>query len=159
MSIHGFEVLGDRSVLPRVAERLGPIDQIVIAISAIGGRELHAIVELCRQYSPNVQVAPGLEELFLGKVSVNDLRDVQIEDLLGRESAQLSLDTGQLAGVPRRPDDPGHRRGRQHRLGAVLPDPQVPAEEARSCSAAARTASTPPSIACCRTPTASSSKR
>jgi FlaA1/EpsC-like NDP-sugar epimerase len=96
MSIHGFEVLGDRSVLPRVAERLGPIDQIVIAISAIGGRELHAIVDLCRQYSPNVQVAPGLEELFLGKVSVNDLRDVQIEDLLGREAAQLSLDTEQL---------------------------------------------------------------
>ena len=96
MSIHGFEVLGDRSVLPRVAERLGPIDQIVVAISAIGGRELHAIVDLCRQYSPNVQVAPGLEELFLGKVSVNDLREVQIEDLLGREAAQLSLDTDQL---------------------------------------------------------------
>jgi FlaA1/EpsC-like NDP-sugar epimerase len=96
MSIHGFEVLGDRSVLPRIAERRGPIDQIVIAISAIGGRELHAIVERCRQFSRNVQVAPGLEELFLGKVSVNDLRDVQIEDLLGRESAQLSLDTEQL---------------------------------------------------------------
>jgi FlaA1/EpsC-like NDP-sugar epimerase len=96
MSIHGFEVLGDRTVLARVAERLGPIDQIVIAISAIGGRELHAIVDLCRQFSRDVQVAPGLEELFLGKVSVNDLRDVQIEDLLGREAAQLSLDTGQL---------------------------------------------------------------
>ena len=96
MSIHGFEVLGDRSVLPRVAERRGPIDQIVIAISAIGGRELHGIVDLCRQFSPNVQVAPGLEELFLGRVSVNDLRDVQIEDLLGRESAQMSLDAGQL---------------------------------------------------------------
>jgi FlaA1/EpsC-like NDP-sugar epimerase len=94
--IHGVAVLGDRSVLPRVAERLGPIDQIVVAISAIGGRELHAIVDLCRQYSPNVQVAPGLEELFLGKVSVNDLREVQIEDLLGRESAQLSLDGEQL---------------------------------------------------------------
>jgi FlaA1/EpsC-like NDP-sugar epimerase len=96
LSIHGFEVLGDRSVLPRVAERLGPIDQIVVAISAIGGRELHAIVDLCRQYAANVQVAPGLEELFLGKVSVNDLREVQIEDLLGRESAQLTLEAAQL---------------------------------------------------------------
>ena len=37
MSIHGFEVLGDRSVLPRIAERLRPIDQIVVAISAIAG--------------------------------------------------------------------------------------------------------------------------
>jgi FlaA1/EpsC-like NDP-sugar epimerase len=97
MSIHGYPVLGDRTVLPRVAERLGPIDQIVVAISAIGGKDLHAIVDLCRQYSPNVQVAPGLEELFLGKVSVSDLREVQIEDLLGRESAQLNLDAPQLS--------------------------------------------------------------
>ena len=94
--IHGIEVLGDRSVLASVIERRGPIDQILIAISAIGGRDLQGIVDLCRQFCRDVQVAPGLEELFLGKVSVNDLRDVQIEDLLGREAAQLSLDTGQL---------------------------------------------------------------
>ncbi len=98
MSIHGFEVLGGRAVLPKVAARHGGIDQIVIAISAISGEALHTIVDLCRQFSPNVQVAPGLEELFLGKVSVSDLRDVQIEDLLGRESAKLSLDAAQLEG-------------------------------------------------------------
>lgn len=96
MSIHGFEVLGDRTVLPRIADKHGHIDQIVIAISAISGKQLHKIVDLCRQFSPDVQVAPGLEELFLGKVSVSDLRDVQIEDLLGRESAKLNLDAQQL---------------------------------------------------------------
>ena len=41
-------------------------------------------------------MAPGLDELFLGKVSVNDLREVQIEDLLGRESARVSLDEERL---------------------------------------------------------------
>jgi FlaA1/EpsC-like NDP-sugar epimerase len=96
MSIHGFEVLGNRTVLPKIADRHGGIDQIIIAITDISGKELHEIVDVCRQFSANVQVAPGLEELFLGKVSVSDLRDVQIEDLLGRESAKLSLDAEQL---------------------------------------------------------------
>ena len=96
MSIRGFQVLGDRTALPRVAARHGHIDQIVIAISAISGKRLDQIVELCRQFSPNVQVAPGLDELFKGKVSISDLREVQIEDLLGRESAKVSLDEEQL---------------------------------------------------------------
>jgi FlaA1/EpsC-like NDP-sugar epimerase len=96
MSIHGFEVLGDRTVLPRIAAKHGHIDQIVITISAISGKQLQEVVDFCRQFSPNVQVAPGLDELFLGKVSVSDLRDVQIEDLLGRECAKVSLDEEQL---------------------------------------------------------------
>ena len=96
MSIHGFEVLGNRSVLPRVVARHGHIDQIIITISAISGRQLDEIVELCRQYSPNVQVAPSLDELFMGKVSVSDLRDVQIGDLLGRESAKVDFNEERL---------------------------------------------------------------
>jgi FlaA1/EpsC-like NDP-sugar epimerase len=89
--IRGIEVLGDRSALARLAQRTH-IDQIVIAISAISGGRLREIVEHCRQFCPTVQVAPGLDELFLGKVTISDLREVQIEDLLGRESAQVELD-------------------------------------------------------------------
>jgi FlaA1/EpsC-like NDP-sugar epimerase len=96
MSLHGFEVLGGRSVLPKVVARYGHIDQIVITISAISGKQLDEIVELCRQYSPNVQVAPSLDELFMGKVSVSDLRDVQIGDLLGRESAKVDFNEERL---------------------------------------------------------------
>jgi FlaA1/EpsC-like NDP-sugar epimerase len=96
MSIRGFEVLGDRTALPRIAATYGHIDQIVIAISAISGKQLDQVVELCRLFSPNVQVAPGLDELFMGKVSISDLREVQIEDLLGRECAKVSLDEEQL---------------------------------------------------------------
>ena len=96
MSLHGFEVLGGRNVLPKVVARYGHIDQIVITISAISGRQLDEIVELCRQHSPNVQVAPSLDELFMGKVSVSDLRDVQIVDLLGRESAKVDFNEERL---------------------------------------------------------------
>ena len=96
MSLHGIEVLGGRSLLPGIVAKHGHIDQIIITISAISGAELDRLAEWCRQYSPQVLVAPGLDELFLGKVSVNDLREVQIEDLLGRESARVSLDEERL---------------------------------------------------------------
>jgi FlaA1/EpsC-like NDP-sugar epimerase len=96
MNIHGFEVLGDRSVMPAIVARHGHLDQIIITISAISGAQLDGIVEWCRQFTPHVLVAPGLDELFLGKVNVSDLREVQIEDLLGRESANVSLDEQQL---------------------------------------------------------------
>jgi FlaA1/EpsC-like NDP-sugar epimerase len=91
MVVHGVEVLGDRSVLAALAKR-GRIDEVVIAISNVSGRQLRGMVEHCRQYCGNVQVAPGLDELFLGKVKVSDLREVQIEDLLGRECAKVDLD-------------------------------------------------------------------
>lgn len=96
MNVHGYEVLGDAAVLPALVARYGHIDQIIITISAVSGPELDRIVESCRRFSPNVLVAPGLNELFQGKVSVNDLREVQIEDLLGRESAKVNLDEEQL---------------------------------------------------------------
>ena len=96
MNVHGYEVLGNAAVLPALAARYGHIDQIIITISAVSGPELDRIVESCRRFSPNVLVAPGLNELFQGKVSVNDLREVQIEDLLGRESAKVNLDEEQL---------------------------------------------------------------
>jgi FlaA1/EpsC-like NDP-sugar epimerase len=95
MSIHGVEVLGGRAVLPALA-RHQQIHEIIIAISAISGKQLSEIVQACKEVSQNVQVAPGLDEIFQGKVNVSDLREVQIEDLLGRASERVNLDEGQL---------------------------------------------------------------
>jgi FlaA1/EpsC-like NDP-sugar epimerase len=94
--IHGVEVLGDRGVLPRVAAK-HRIDEIIITISAISGARLREIVEACKPHAKSVQVAPSLDELFKGKVRVSDLREVQIEDLLGRESTKVDLDEPRLA--------------------------------------------------------------
>jgi FlaA1/EpsC-like NDP-sugar epimerase len=95
MRIHGVEVLGGKSVLPAIAKRQ-QIHEIIIAISAISGKKLSEIVEACKEVSPNVEVAPGLDEIFGGKVNISDLREVQIEDLLGRASEKVNLDEGQL---------------------------------------------------------------
>jgi FlaA1/EpsC-like NDP-sugar epimerase len=95
MRIHGIEVLGGREILPVLAKRR-PIHEIIVAISAISGTRLSEIVQLCKDVSTNVQVAPGLDEIFMGKVNVSDLREVQIEDLLGRASEKINLDHDQL---------------------------------------------------------------
>ena len=88
LRINDIKVLGDRSMLAEVA-RKKRIDEIIITISDISGKKLNKIVDFCRQFSLNVQVAPGLDELFRGRVQISDLRAFQIEDLLGREKAQL----------------------------------------------------------------------
>ena len=93
LRIGGVPVLGDRSILPDLA-RTECIDEILIAISGISGQKLNGIVEHCRQFSSNVQIVPGLNELFLGNVQISDLREVQIEDLLGR--AKVDFDGRQL---------------------------------------------------------------
>ena len=158
MSLHGIEVLGGRSVLPSIVARHGHIDQIIITISAISGAELDRLAEWCRQYSPQVLVAPGLDELFLGKVSVNDLREVQIEDLLGRESAKVSLDEERLhqflSGKTILVTGAGGSIGSELCFQILKFRP-----ESSSCSAAARTVFTSPSIDCSSMPTASSSRR
>ena len=93
LRIGGVQVLGDRSVLPDLA-RTERIDEILITVSGISGQRLNEIVEHCREFSSNVQIVPGLNELFLGNVRISDLREVQIEDLLGR--AKVDLDGGEL---------------------------------------------------------------
>jgi FlaA1/EpsC-like NDP-sugar epimerase len=95
MRVHGVEVLGGRDVLPVIAKRQ-QIHEIIVAISAISGKGLSEIVAACREVSGNVQVAPGLDEIFQGKVNVSDLREVRIEDLLGRASEKVNLDEDQL---------------------------------------------------------------
>lgn len=88
LRINEIPVLGNRSMLAEVA-RQKRIDEIIITISAISGQKLNEIVAFCRKFSPSVQVAPSLDELFRGRVQISDLREFQIEDLLGREKAQL----------------------------------------------------------------------
>jgi FlaA1/EpsC-like NDP-sugar epimerase len=63
---------------------------------------------------------PGIYELLGGAVRLQQLRDVQIEDLLRR--APIQIDAAQVAALLRGQARPRHRRGRLHRLRAVPPD-------------------------------------
>ncbi len=89
--IHGVPVLGYIAQVPELVDRL-EVNEVIIAIPSAGGREMRRIVELCRRDGVRVRTIPGVESLIEGRVQVSQLRNVAIEDLLGREPVKLETE-------------------------------------------------------------------
>ena len=87
-SVSGYKVLGTTADLPRLVDELN-IKEIVIALDEASGREIRRIIDVCAAIPVKAQIVPSLNEIASGRVSVSRLRDVQIEDLLGREQVKL----------------------------------------------------------------------
>ncbi len=87
--IHNVRVLGNRNDLPRLVEELG-IEQVIIAIPSLSGKEREAIVEICNAAQVKVHNMPSIEDIFSGNVSVSSLREIDIADLLGRPEVVLN---------------------------------------------------------------------
>ncbi|MGH9902697.1 MAG: polysaccharide biosynthesis protein, partial [Pyrinomonadaceae bacterium] len=86
--IHGVKVIGTTRDLPRLVKQL-KIDHVVISIAQASRRDFRRILDICEEIPVKVRTIPGLYELLQGKVQVSRIRDVQIEDLLGREPVRL----------------------------------------------------------------------
>ncbi|MCK6549734.1 polysaccharide biosynthesis protein, partial [Myxococcota bacterium] len=86
--IHGVRVLGSTQELEKFVRAL-QIEQVVITIAQAPRTEVQRIVHICEQIPVKVRIIPGLYEILGGKVQVNRIRDVEIEDLLGREAIHL----------------------------------------------------------------------
>ncbi len=92
--IHDVPVLGPISSIPELAAK-EKIDEIILAIPTLSGRELRKIVEVCTPTGAQLRTVPGVDNLIDGKVTVSQVSDVNIEDLLGREP--VVLDTNAIA--------------------------------------------------------------
>lgn len=92
LDIFGIPVFGGLDKLAAVVNDL-KIEQIIIAIPSLHKRELNMIFKECSKTTAKTQIMPMLEDLMTGKVSVNHFRDVQVEDLLGREPIELDIDS------------------------------------------------------------------
>ncbi len=88
-------VFGTTHDLARLVDNLF-IDQVIIAMPSAPAAEIRRIVDVCRQVEVEPKILPGLFELINGRVSVSQLREVSLEDLLGREP--VKLDTASIAG-------------------------------------------------------------
>jgi FlaA1/EpsC-like NDP-sugar epimerase len=86
--IQGVKVLGTSADLPRLVRELN-IDHVVISIVEASRHEFRRLLNICEEIPIKVQVIPGLYEILEGKVKVSRIRDVQIEDVLGREPFHL----------------------------------------------------------------------
>ncbi len=88
--IYGVPVLGNRNDIPRLVDKYN-IDEIVIAMPSAPKAEVSNIVEISKNTKARLKILPGMYELIDGVVSVSAIRDVQIEDLLGREEIKTDL--------------------------------------------------------------------
>jgi FlaA1/EpsC-like NDP-sugar epimerase len=86
--IHGIRVLGRCSQIPELTDKL-EIDLILIAIPSAGSRELRRIVEYCEASNTPFRAIPCMQDLVAGRVSIDTLRELSIEDLLGRDPVTL----------------------------------------------------------------------
>lgn len=89
--IHGLKVLGEIDDIPQIAERY-QIEEMIIALPSAGSKAIRRAVEIGRKAGlKKIKVVPSIAEIINGEVSLGNLREVQVEDLLGREP--VSLDT------------------------------------------------------------------
>lgn len=86
--IQGVKVLGTAEDIPRLVTELD-IDHVVISFAEASRRDFRRILDICERVRVRVRTVPGMYELLQGNVKVSRIRDVQIEDLLGREQVQL----------------------------------------------------------------------
>jgi FlaA1/EpsC-like NDP-sugar epimerase len=90
MSIHGIEVLGTVEQLPDICEKHS-IDEIAIAMPSASRKQLRHVVQLCQGTKLRFSTVPSLTDIASGKLKVSQMRDVDINDLLGRDVIQLDL--------------------------------------------------------------------
>jgi FlaA1/EpsC-like NDP-sugar epimerase len=89
--IQGVKVLGTTTDLARLVRAL-KIELVVISITHGSRTEFRRLLNLCEQIPVKVQLIPALDEILNGRVKVSRIRDVQIEDILGREAVSLDED-------------------------------------------------------------------
>ena len=89
-NIMGVKVLGSRKDIPTIA-REKAIETILIAIPTIDDEDKKEILEICKQTNCKIEIIPGMYEIINGKVSLNQIRQVDIEDLLGRKAVELDM--------------------------------------------------------------------
>ena len=87
--VDGIKVYGGRnSIIDAVREF--DIDKIYVALPSISAKERKKIIDICRQTDCKIMSLPGLYQLALGDVTVNSLKEVDVEDLLGREPVRMN---------------------------------------------------------------------
>jgi FlaA1/EpsC-like NDP-sugar epimerase len=92
VALNGIRVAGSIAELPRVVQRYHP-DEIMIAIPSATSEQMRRITEVCHRTGVRFRTVPGLADLIHGTVTIDQIREVNLQDLLGRDPVQLNLDT------------------------------------------------------------------
>ena len=90
-TIRGIPIVGDRTCIQDAVESYH-IEEIIVAIPSAPRTKIREILEICKDSGCHLQLVPGIYQLINGDVSVSALRQVQIEDLLGRDPIEVNVD-------------------------------------------------------------------
>ncbi|WP_314590533.1 nucleoside-diphosphate sugar epimerase/dehydratase [Paenibacillus terrigena] len=88
--VYGVSVVGGREHLLQITEQF-QISEIIIAIPSLPRKALAEIIHACKVTKASIFTMPSLNDLMNGRLSVSDVRHVELEDLLGREPVKLAL--------------------------------------------------------------------
>ncbi len=89
--LRGVPIVGGRDSIPDQVGKYS-IDEIIIAIPSASRQKIKPILEICKETGCRMRILPGMYQLINGDVNVSQLREVQIEDLLGRDPIEVNVD-------------------------------------------------------------------
>jgi FlaA1/EpsC-like NDP-sugar epimerase len=87
----GIPVLGGQETLGIICQAEG-VQDVIIAIPSASGKDLRRIVNRCEGIGIRFKTLPGMGDLISGSISLQNIRDIQLDDLLGRQPVRLEVD-------------------------------------------------------------------
>ncbi|MDE5716312.1 MAG: polysaccharide biosynthesis protein [Lachnospiraceae bacterium] len=90
--IQGIKVAGGRDKIVECAD-IYDVDEIIVAMPSAPRTEIREILEICKDTNCKLRSLPGMYQLVNGEVNVSKLRDVELEDLLGRDPISVDMDS------------------------------------------------------------------
>lgn len=88
--LHGVKVMGNRQNIPELVKQCR-IDEIIIAMPSAPAKEINEILDVCKETGCDLKRLPGVYQLVNGEVGISKLKEVDVNDLLGREPVKVDL--------------------------------------------------------------------
>lgn len=88
MSMFGSKIIGSRNNIVEIAQKYYA-DEIIIAMPSVNRQEVRQIVDICQKTECKIRITPSIYELIDGKFTLDQVRDIDVEDLLGRDAVKL----------------------------------------------------------------------
>lgn len=88
--LQGVPVIGRVDALPGLLAT-NPVDEILIAVPSATGQQMQRFVQICEQCGIRFKTVPALRDIIAGTGNIREFRDVNLEDLLGRDPVQIDL--------------------------------------------------------------------
>lgn len=88
--LHGVKIMGGREQIPHLVKKYR-VDEIMLALPSAPAKEIKQILDICKETGCELKRLPGVYQLVNGEVSVSTLKEVDVNDLLGREPVKVDL--------------------------------------------------------------------